>query len=144
MAADLPILAVEDEESDALLLRMAFKQAGLPNPLVLASDGQQAMDYLTGEPPYNDRSVHPLPALMLLDLKMPRMSGFDVLEWLAGRPELRQLPVVVLSSSSDASDVKKALQMGARNYHVKPNDFKELKRLLQEIVARWIGKKCGE
>ena len=136
----MPILVAEDDPSDVLLLKMAFKQAGLPNALIIARDGQEAIEYLAGDPPYNDRSLHPLPVLLLLDLKMPRMSGHDVLEWMAGHPDLGDLPVVVLSSSAHRSDVEKALQLGAKDYQVKPHDFKQLTRLVQEIVARFIGK----
>ena len=138
MASHLPILVAEDEQTDALLLRMAFKKAGLPNALVVVGDGQEAVDYLTGEPPYANRLMHPLPGLLLLDLKMPRMSGFDVLEWLAGRPELKQLPVVVLSSSPQESDVAKALRMGARQYHIKPHRLEELTKFVRELAERWL------
>jgi CheY-like chemotaxis protein len=133
-----PILAAEDEETDALLLAMAFKKAGLPNALVIVRDGQEAVDYLAGQPPYADRSRHPLPGLLLLDLKMPRMNGFEVLEWLAARPDFKDLPVVVLSSSAYESDVAKALGMGAREYRVKPHDYKQLTGLLLEVMARWM------
>jgi CheY-like chemotaxis protein len=138
MASHLPILAAEDEETDALLLRMAHKRAGLANPLVIARDGQMAVDYLAGAPPYQDRCAHPLPCLLLLDLKMPRMSGFEVLEWLANRPELRHLPAVVLSSSSDQADIEQARRMGARAYLVKPHDFRKLTGLVQELAHRWL------
>jgi CheY-like chemotaxis protein len=139
MGVPLPVLVAEDEDTDALLLRVAFKQAGVPNELVIARNGEEAIDYLAGKPPYHDRSIYPLPALFLLDLKMPRMTGFDVLEWMAGRPELKYLPVVVLSSSGHKSDVQKALRMGARDYRVKPHDFKQLTALLQEIATLFIG-----
>ena len=133
-----PILAAEDEETDALLLKIAFKEAGLPNALVLARDGQEAVDYLSGRPPYADRSLHPLPGLLLLDLKMPRMTGFEVLEWLATRPDLKDLPVVVLSSSADQLDIARALRTGARDCREKPHDYRQLTHLLQEVCARWL------
>ena len=86
MTARAPILSAEDELTDQLILQAAFKKTGLPNPLVFLQDGQEAVDYLAGRPPYADRGAHPLPGLLLLDLKMPRMDGFDVLTWLAGQP----------------------------------------------------------
>src|SRR5215470_5834454 len=98
MLAHGTILAVEDQESDALLLRMAYKAAELPYHLVVVQDGQCAVDYLEGAPPYDERAKYPLPGMMLLDLKMPRRDGFDVLTWLRGS-EFGALPVVVLSSS---------------------------------------------
>jgi CheY-like chemotaxis protein len=78
----LPVLVAEDEESDAVILRLAFQKAHVPHPLVIVHDGQEAVDYLLGKGHYADRILHPIPALILLDLKMPRMSGFDVLAWL--------------------------------------------------------------
>src|SRR5579859_3058779 len=106
------ILAAEDEETDRLLLLIALQQAGLTNPLTFVCDGQEAIQYLAGDAPYTNRAIHPLPGLLLLDLKMPRLTGFDVLEWLACRPELAYLPVVVLSSSSLQTDLDRARQLG--------------------------------
>jgi CheY-like chemotaxis protein len=103
-----PVLAAEDDEGDAVLLRLAFKRAEIPQPLIVVHDGQETIDYLSGNPPYADRSVYPQPALLLLDLKMPRLNGFDVLAWWAARPEWRDLPVVVLSSSSHETDIDRA------------------------------------
>jgi len=132
------VLAIEDEDNDAFLLRTALKKAGVPNPLVVVRDGQEAVDYLSGEMPFTDRSLHPLPVLILLDLKMPRMTGFDVLAWIATRPELKHLPVIVLSSSSDDSDVHKARQMGARDFYIKPHDFSQLIGIARELNSRWL------
>ena len=139
MASYPPILAAEDEETDALLLEIALSATGLRNPLVLVRDGQIVLDYLCGKPPYQDRLLHPLPGLLLLDLKMPRMNGFDVMAWLLQRPEFQQLPVVVLSSSTNESDMRKATELGARDYLVKPNNFRDLTKMLQHVAARWLG-----
>jgi len=99
-SANLPVILVaEDDENDVFFLRRAFLKAGLANPLVAACDGQAAVDYLEGTGVYADRKSYPLPGLLLLDLKMPRKSGLEVLTWLRERPELSQIPVVVLSSS---------------------------------------------
>lgn len=133
-----PILAAEDEESDRIILELGFQRARLPQALVIVRDGQEAVDYLSGKGRYADRSVHPLPALLILDLKMPRMNGFDVLRWLAEQPDFKQLPAVVLSSSGDELDVKKARQLGAREYFVKPHSLDELIRIAHEMQSRWL------
>jgi len=135
MTATLPpVLVAEDEESDAIILARAFRRAGLPNPLVVVRDGQGAIEYLTG-----DRATHPLPALLLLDLKMPRVNGFEVLSWLKTRPELAGLPAVVLSSSSHRMDIDRALELGARDYLIKPQDLGRFLTLIQGLGSRWLG-----
>jgi len=133
-----PILAAEDEETDRFILNLAFERAQLPHPLVTVCSGKECVDYLSGVESCVDRPLHPLPALLLLDLKMPGMHGFEVLEWLVTRPKFKDLPVVVLSSSSDASDIQKALQLGARDYIVKPHSLDELVKVLQKLHERWL------
>jgi CheY-like chemotaxis protein len=133
-----PVLAAEDEESDAMILRLAFQKLRSLHPLILVRDGQEAVDYLSGKGDLSDRSVYPLPALIVVDLKMPRMNGTDVLGWLAMRPEFKDIPAVVLSSSGDESDIRKARQLGARGYFVKPHAFDDLKNILRQIEARWL------
>jgi CheY-like chemotaxis protein len=133
-----PILAAEDEESDRMIMELAFQRANLCSPLVIVRDGAEAVDYLSGKGRYADRIVHPLPALIVLDLKMPRMSGFDVLAWIALQPELKEIPAVVLSSSADESDTQKARQLGARDYFVKPHSLDTLIKIAQEMQARWL------
>jgi CheY-like chemotaxis protein len=129
----------EDDEGDAMLLRLAFKRAEISCPLIIVQDGEEAIDYLLGKGPYADRALYPMPGLLLLDLKMPHLNGFDVLGWWAERPELGDLPVVVLSSSSHPSDLAKARKMGAREYIVKPHGFAQLSKLMQELCGRWLG-----
>jgi CheY-like chemotaxis protein len=139
MTSILPlVLAAEDEESDAVILRLAFEKARVPVHLVVVRDGQEVVNYLNGQPPHSDRSFHPLPALLILDLKMPMMNGFEVLAWLSTRPDLRKLPVVVLSSSSADSDIRKAKQMGACEYFVKPHDIAEYVSIVQSLHLRWL------
>lgn len=139
MSEDLrPILAAEDEESDRMLLELAFRRAKIPHRLVIVRDGQDAVDYLSGKGLYADRSAHPLPVLLVLDLKMPRMSGLDVLAWMARRLDFKQIPVVMLSSSGDEFDVAKARQLGAREYFVKPHHLDELIKIAQQMQARWL------
>lgn len=133
-----PVLAAEDEETDAYILRFAFEQAGVANPLTIVGDGQELVDYLTGEAPYGDRAIHPLPGLVTLDLKMPRMNGFNVLDWLRGRPEFTDLPVIIISSSSDEADIREARRLGARDYYVKPHLLDDFVEIARAIRQRWL------
>src|SRR5829696_3715046 len=128
-----PILAAEDEETDRLILSLAFEQAKLSHPLVTVRDGKECVDYLSGAAAFADRVTHPLPALLLLDLKMPRMDGFEVLAWLATQPHFKNLPICVLSSSSDDSDVQKARQLGAWDYFIKPHALPNLIKILHRL-----------
>ena len=139
MARSFLVLAADDEETDRLLLKLAFQEAGLEGTLMLTRDGQEALDYLDGEPPYQNRADHPLPSLFLLDLKMPRLNGFEVLASLAQKPELQDLPVVVLSSSMDEADLRKARRLGADEYLVKPTNFQELTNMVRALSDRWLG-----
>ncbi len=138
MAAPAPILIADDEESDRVLLGLAVEEAGVSTPLVAVADGKEVIAYLNGDAPYLDRRQHPLPKLLLLDLKMPRKTGFDVLAWLAGRPDLKPLPVVVFTSSGEECDREKALEMGASDYCVKSQSFPQLVQLVRELHARWL------
>ena len=138
MAKRAHILVAEDEETDVLLLRHALNKAGLPHELIVAQDGNEAIEYLRGEPPYADRTQHPLPALVLLDLKMPEMTGFDVLAWLQNRPDLKELPAVVLTSSADEADRQRAQQLGAADYFVKPESVQGLIQVVQALHAKWL------
>ena len=133
-----PILVAEDEENDALILRLAFNRAQLAMPLVIVTDGQEVVDYLMDSGSSPDRAGRPLPALLLLDLKMPRMTGFDVLKWLSTRSEFKDVPVVILSSSSDDSDRNRASEAGARDYFVKPHKLSELVEIVRALHARYI------
>jgi CheY-like chemotaxis protein len=133
-----PVLAVEDEESDRFILQLAFESSRLANPLIVVRDGQEAVDYLSGTGSFADRSIHPLPRLMILDLKMPRLSGFDVLTWLATHSVFKDLPAVVLSSSSADADIKQARQLGARDYFVKPHSLDEWVKIIQKLNQRWL------
>lgn len=127
------ILAAEDEEADRLILNLAFEGAKLANPVVIVRNGKEVVDYLTGQPPYTDRAAYPLPSLLLSDLKMPYMDGFDVLAWLAARPEFKGLPVVIITSSANAGDKEKARQLGARDFFVKPNSLSEYVNIIRNL-----------
>jgi len=132
------ILAAEDQESAALLLKMAFEASGLPYRLVIVKDGQCAVDYLKGAAPYEDRARHPLPRVVLLDLKMPRMDGFEVLAWLRESKEFSALPAVILSCSPRESDMERAKELGAREYLVKPLGWRELLDTVKGVAAKWL------
>ena len=132
------ILLVEDNPDDVLLLKRAFKKAGLPHSLQIASHGEEAVDYLAGDGRYADRDKHPFPALMLLDLQLPRRSGHEVLEWLRAQDDLRRLPVVVLTSSREPNDINRAYDLGANSYLVKPVSFDALLEMVQVLERYWI------
>jgi len=138
MPAEATILWAEDDENDVLLFRRAFEKASLPHRLIDVGDGQEAVDYLAGEPPHDDRTRFPLPDLLLLDLKMPRLGGFEVLAWIQERPEFKGLPAVVLSSSNQERDIQRARSLGASDYFVKPCGPAALVELLLGLDARWL------
>jgi CheY-like chemotaxis protein len=138
MAASRTILFADDEQTDFILFRVALQNAGLGHYLAHVADGQEAIDYLSGQVPYADRTQYPFPDLLLLDLKMPRLTGFDVLKWLQTRPELSKLPVVVLSSSEHADDLAESRRLGAQDFHPKPLDVPGLVKLAHELDRRWL------
>jgi CheY-like chemotaxis protein len=115
-----PLLLVEDNEDDVFIFQRAFRRAGLSHPLQVASDGQDAIDYLSGVGRYGDRRAHPLPSMIFLDLKLPRRSGHDVLAWLAEQTDLPSMPVIILTSSAEQRDLQRARELGALHYLVKP------------------------
>ncbi len=133
------VLLVEDDTADSKLIRRAFDKAQVSARLVRAKDGDDAVAYLDGAGPYIDREEHPSPTLVLLDIKLPRRSGFEVLSWIRRdtRP-LRRTPVVMLTSSRHAVDINRAYELGANAYTVKPDTHAEMIRLLGSIQAFWI------
>lgn len=127
------VLYVEDEEADRVLMEHAF-QGMEAVALKTVRDGQQAIDYLSGRGHYADRTLHPAPAFILLDLKMPRLSGMDVLRWLRRQPEWTDVPVAVYSSSLVVSDVRDAMAAGADHYLVKPADIQRMRAVVHAIA----------
>jgi CheY-like chemotaxis protein len=115
------ILLVEDSADDVFFMGRAMKTAGVATPLQVAKDGQAALDYLGGTNGYADRVKFPLPCLVLLDLKLPQILGLDVLKWIRSRPEFLTLPVIVLTSSGERSDLDRAYRLGANSFMVKPS-----------------------
>ena len=138
MTKSAPILVADDEKNDIFFLRRAFQKAGLDALIIGVPDGEEVEKYLAGEDSFSDRSRFPLPNLLVLDIKMPKRDGFDVLKWLQGREDLKDLAVVMLSSSSQDSDIRRARELGARDYFVKPSDFEQLTELVQTIAQRWL------
>ena len=134
------ILLAEDNMDDVFLIEKALARAGLTHQLVHVEDGEQCIKYLRGEPPYDDRSKHPLPNLLLLDLKMPKVSGPQVLEWMHGQPHLKELPVIILTGSILPEDREEAVAKGVADFHVKPVQFVDLVRIMQALQARWLAK----
>jgi CheY-like chemotaxis protein len=134
----LPILLAEDDQNDIFLMGRAFENASIPNPLYVVHNGKEAVEYLGGDGEYADRTKFPMPALFLMDLKMPWMDGFDVLCWLRERRHFDTLPVVVLTSSKLQTDIDRSRQLGAYDYRVKPQRFSDLVRLLDDIRKCWL------
>jgi CheY-like chemotaxis protein len=132
------ILLAEDREDDILLIRQAFKRGNIPQPTYVVRDGEEAVAYLAGDGKYANRDEYPLPALLLLDLKMPRLDGFEVLEWIRKQPSLRALRVVVLTSSEDIFDVNRAYELGANSFLVKPLDFELFVETCAVIKKYWL------
>ena len=132
------ILLVEDNEDDVLLIRRGFERSGVGSSLQLVKNGPEAIAYLKSDLPYHDRSKHPLPSLVLLDIKMPGVNGFEVLKWIRRQPEFVRLQVVMLTSSDEIRDVTLAYQLGANSFFVKPVDLwnaAELWRAIERLVA---------
>jgi len=132
------ILLVEDEENDVFFMKHAFREIGITNPLQVARDGREAMDYLSGNGEYADRRRFPLPCLMLLDLKLPQEMGFEVLKWLRDQPELKTLIVIILTSSRLGFDIDMAYHLGANAYLVKPSSPRELREIAMGIKQFWL------
>ena len=132
------ILLVEDNEDDVFALRRAVKKAGIQNPLRVATDGQQAIDYLAATADPAARDQHPLPFLVLLDLKLPYRDGFEVLEWIRGQPHLAQTIVVMLTGSDERRDHQRAFALGARSYLVKPASVDDMKELMNSLESQWL------
>jgi len=131
------ILWIEDDPDDVLLIGRAIRKAGLDQPS-LVRDGREAVAYLSGTGPYSDRSVHPFPALILLDLKLPKMSGFEVLQWVRGHEATSRIPVVMFTSSKERADVDRAYDQGANAYLVKSVDHDDLVETLRRFRSFWL------
>ncbi|HEY9805145.1 MAG TPA: response regulator [Candidatus Obscuribacterales bacterium] len=132
------VLLVEDDPNDVLLIQRAFTKASLQLPMQVVDNGEAAVAYLAGKDDYGDRDRYPLPILMLLDLKLPCLSGHEVLAWLRQQPNLKRLPVVVLTSSQEMGDINRAYDLGANSYLVKPVAFNALIDIVKLLDLYWI------
>ncbi len=132
------ILLVEDDRNDVFFLQYAFETAGITNPLIVVTDGQQAIDYLAGVGRYADRVHYPFPCIVLLDLKLPVRIGMDVLRWIRQQRSLEALLVIVLTSSSDVNDVDEAYRLGARSFLVKPLSVDKRLEMAQCFKKYWL------
>ncbi len=135
-----PILYVEDEANDVFFMQHAWKQAGILNPLKVVTDGEQAVQYLSGEGKYAERDEYPLPMLVLLDLKLPKLHGLDVLKWIREQPAIQSLPVIILSSSNQPQDIRTAYARGANSYLIKPPHADGLMELVASLKDYWLGR----
>jgi len=139
------ILVAEDEEDYVLLIRRAFEEANLKNPVHFVSTGLEAMAYLKGEGKYSNRDEYPLPELFLLDLKLPGFSGFEIIGWVRSQPGLSGLRIIVLTSSEQMKDVNDAYRLGANSFLMKPYDFADLVHFSRFIGDFWLKmSKCPE
>ncbi len=134
-SAALALLYVEDEENDVLFMRRALARAGATCEMRSVGDGEAAIAYLGALPPYAEA---PRPRLVLLDLNLPGLSGFEVLAWCRAQPALRDLPIVVISSSGRPEDREKARQLGADDYFLKPTSTAHLADIAQAVRRRWL------
>jgi CheY-like chemotaxis protein len=132
------ILHVEDREEDVFLLKRAFQKAEITNPVQVARDGQEAIDYLSGTGKFADRIQFPLLCTILLDLKMPRKMGLEVLEWIRQQPSLKWLIVIILSSSAHEGDISRAYNLGVNAFLVKPSDANVMADMCKAIKHFWL------
>ena len=127
------ILLVDDNPHDVVLIRLAFRRVGIIDTIHLVKDGDEAMRYIKGEGAYADRHQFPVPTLVLLDLKMPQTSGFDVLRWIREQPALAGVVIVVMSGSKNDADIERAYSLGANSYLIKPSRFEEMVKMMETL-----------
>jgi CheY-like chemotaxis protein len=131
------VLVAEDNPDDAILLRRAIEKAGINARVKIVVDGEELLLYLQGRGAYANRTANPLPSLVILDLKMPRKTGLEVLQWMSENPELAIVPTIVLSASNLENDVRAAYDLGANTYFAKPTTFEELVETMRMVEGYW-------
>lgn len=136
---DPTLLVIEDARDHALLVRVAARRALPGLDVRVAGDGREGIAYLSGTPPFQDRRSHPLPDLIILDLLMPEVDGFAVLEWIREQRGAVRAPVVVLTSSENPDHEQRSLDLGARQFYRKPADLESLGEVVRSIVDEWVG-----
>lgn len=137
MDEQFPILIGEDDENDAIILERALRKVGFTNPFRFCQDGVELLSYLQGEGRYANRNEFPFPRILILDLKMPKMGGIEILKWLYHHQECNLIPKIVFSASSHASDIQEAYKWGANSYLVKPGGYEALTRMLKIFFDYW-------
>jgi len=133
-----PVLYVEDDDNDVLLMRRAWAWVAVENPLQVVTDGEKALRYLSGDGPYANRSDYPMPCLVLLDLKMPKVTGLDVLRWIRSQPALQNLRVIIYSSSKLPLDINAAHAQRIEAYFVKPESYDEWVAMVDNLKVYWL------
>jgi len=134
----LTILLAEDDRNDAELFTHALRRNDAPARVEIVSDGEELINYVRGKGKYTDRKVHPFPSLILLDLKMPRLTGLEVLEWLRNQPECGKLPIIMMSGSGLEQDIDRAYNLGVNTYFTKPARLEHLTELVRVMVDYWL------
>ena len=132
------LLLIEDDPNDVALFRRAARKAGLAVEILNAEDGDAAVRFLGDRAEPSAENAISLPWIVLLDLKMPKKSGLEVLEWMRGQPRLRRLPVIIFTSSRESSDIARAYDLGANSYLVKPVSFDQLKEMVRDVNHYWL------
>ncbi|MGZ3930323.1 MAG: response regulator [Bacteroidia bacterium] len=135
---EIEIILVEDNPDDANLAIRALRKKNLANNLIHLKDGQEALDFVFGKEKYNGRGMESCPRVMLLDLKMPRVNGLEVLEKIKSDERTSEIPVVILTSSAEDPDVKRCYELGANSYIVKPVEFENFSRTIIELGMYWV------
>ncbi len=144
MSINPTILYVDDDDNDVLLLKHALRCAKLSFDVQVVSDPEKAAAYLGGQGIYSDRQRYPLPAMVLLDLKMPRMHGLEILAWIRNQPRFRHLVVIVLTASNHAPEVNRAYELGANSYLIKPVELAELVQIVRGMSTYWMPEWCNQ
>ena len=129
---------MEDSEDDVFFMKRAISKAAIANPLFVVEDGQQAIDYLSGTEPFSDRKAFPVPGLIIMDLKLPKKMGLEVLEWLRKDERLRRMVVVILTSSQEPNDLRRAYDLGANSFLVKPAKSERLEAMVRAVKDYWL------
>lgn len=138
MSNDCPILLAEDDPNDVFFFKRAVREAEVQSQLFVVGDGQEAIDYLSGNHQFSDRTQYPLPCLILLDLKMPRKNGMEVLRWLRTEASVPIIPVIIFSSSGQPEDIERAYRLGANAFVVKPPSLAKRAELVHFIKGFWL------
>ncbi len=136
--SDPTLLVIEDARDHAILVRVAARRTLPGLDVRVAGDGREGIAYLAGTPPFQDRRSHPVPMLIILDLLMPDVDGFAVLEWMRGQRDASQVPIVVLTSSNNPEHEERSMALGARAFFSKPAALDELGDVVREIVEKWV------